>query len=607
MADKMNAKADPQAKALDPRAMGEDSFFDQLMMMRRAFMASPVRNVLIGLGLGILVIVIATAVGQVMLNRWNQPFYDALERRDLHAFFHQLMIFAWIAGCLLILNVTQTWLNQMLRIKLREGLVGDLISVWMQPRRAFRLANAGAIGVNPDQRLHEDARHLTELSTDLGVGLLQATILLVSFVGVLWSLSSGFVFHISGRAFEIPGYMVWAAFIYAGTASWLSWLVGRPLVRLNSDRYGREADLRFSLMRVNEHVDAISLAGGEQDERRRLELDLGSVLLATRQILIATVRLTWVTASYGWITVVAPFIIAAPIYFAGDLTFGGLMMAVGAFNQVHAALRWFVDNISSIADWRATLLRVTAFRSAIVKIDELHEVEKRIAFTEAADSLVFDHVEVASQSGCTRLTEAHVEIAPTERVCVTGAPGAGKTLFFRAIARLWPWGSGTIGLPTGEPVTFIPRTPYFPRGTLREVLSYPRGMEAFAEADLTAALAKVGLSRLAANLDHLARWDRELSDDDQRLLAFAQLLLHKPRWVVIDEAFDTLEADTCSLIFSALDEEMPDSALVNIGRVDHSHFFKRKLHLAFDPKGRTLKPYRRGSVMPERAAAAADA
>jgi putative ATP-binding cassette transporter len=257
-----------------PEIAAEASFIDQLSMMWKAFLISSTRNTIIAVVAGLVAVILATAFGQVILNRWNQPFYDALQRRDLQAFFHQLVIFAEIAGCLLLLNIGQTWLNQMLRLKLREGLARDLIDEWMQPRRAFRLANAGAIGVNPDQRMHEDARHLTELSTDLGIGLLQAGILLVSFIGVLWSLSSGFVFHVWGRDIAIPGYMVWAALIYAGTASCLSWLVGRPLIRLNSDRYAREADLRFSLVRVNEHIDAIALAGGETDEKRRLELDL---------------------------------------------------------------------------------------------------------------------------------------------------------------------------------------------------------------------------------------------------------------------------------------------------------------------------------------------
>ena len=374
----------------------EEDFLVQLSMMRRAFMASPLRNVLLWLCAGILAVIVATAFGQILLNRWNQPFYDSLERRDLQAFFHQLLIFAEIAGGLLVLNVAQSWLNQMLHLKLREGLTRDLITEWMRPRRAFRLANAGAIGVNPDQRLHEDARHLADLSADLGIELVQASILLVSFVGVLWALSSGFVFHVGGRDLAIPGYMVWAAVIYAGTASVLSWLAGRPLIRLNSERYAREAELRFSLMRVNEHVDAISLAAGEADERRRLDLDLATVLQAVRRIIVASVRLTWVTAGYGWMTVVAPIVIASPVYFAGDLTFGGLMMAVGAFNQVHASLRWFVSNIGSIADWRATLLRVASFRSALLKVDDLHDVEKQIEFADAeAGHLTFDNIEVA--------------------------------------------------------------------------------------------------------------------------------------------------------------------------------------------------------------------
>ena len=143
----------------------------------------------------------------------------------------------------------------------------------MLPRRAFRLANAGPIGVNPDQRMHEDARHLTELSADLGIGLLQASILLVTFVSVLWALSADFAFHIGGRVVAIPGYMVWAGILYAGSASVLSYWVGRNLIGLNAERYAREADLRFSLVRVNEHIDAISLAGGEADEARRIKLD----------------------------------------------------------------------------------------------------------------------------------------------------------------------------------------------------------------------------------------------------------------------------------------------------------------------------------------------
>ncbi|BAV45388.1 ABC transporter [Mesorhizobium loti] len=354
------------------------SLAEQFATIKLGLKASPIHNWLLWASVGIVAVIVATSIGQVVLNSWNQPFYDALARRNMAAFLHQLMVFAMTAGGLLLLNMGQTWLNQMIRLKLREALTLDLIDQWMRPAGASRLANAGAIGVNPDQRMQQDAAHLAELSTDLGVGLLQSLILLTSFVDVLWRLSSGFAFHIGGYSPAIPGYMVWAAFIYAGIASWLSWLIGRPLIDLDGDRYTREAELRSSMVRINENADVIALDRGEAEAKRRLEIDLSTVLIAMRRIYTAQINLSWVTTAYGWITVVVPILVAAPVYFSGELDFGGLMMAVGAFNQVNSSLRWFISNISSIADWRATLMRVADFRIALNKTDALHGKEKDI-------------------------------------------------------------------------------------------------------------------------------------------------------------------------------------------------------------------------------------
>lgn len=341
----------------------------QLGMMIRALLASPVRNTLFLLGGAIFVVIAATAYGQIRLNRWNQPFYDALAHRDFGGFLTQLGVFAVIVGALLVLNVGQRWLSEMLKLKLREGLVQDLVGEWLKPHRAFRLAKVGPVGVNPDQRMHEDARHLTELSSDLGVELLQSSILLVTFVTVLWRISGALRFPFDGAMIAIPGYMVWAALLYAGSGSLLSYWVGRGLIRRNADRYQRESELRTSLNRTNEHIDQIEHDHDEARAAAQIAFDLKGVLKAMRKLVTGLTELTWVTAGYGWLTLVAPILVAAPAYFAGNISFGGLMMAAGAFNQVQSSLRWFVDNFSTIADWRATLLRVADFRRAVMECD----------------------------------------------------------------------------------------------------------------------------------------------------------------------------------------------------------------------------------------------
>ena len=258
-----------------------------------------------------------------------------------------------------------------MKLWLRQGLTQDLIREWLKPERARRLSEAGVFGINPDQRMHEDARHLTELSSDLGVQLLQSSILLVTFTNILWKISGSFAFHISGQDYSNPGYMVWAAIFYAGSGSMLSYLVGRGLIRRNANRYQRESELRTSLNRVNEHIDQIEQQGGEREAFARINLDLKNVLATMRNLVTGLTELTWVTACYGCLTLVAPILVAAPAYFSGTLTFGGLMMAAGAFTQMQSSLRWFVDNFSTIADWRATLLRVADFRRAVMECDAI--------------------------------------------------------------------------------------------------------------------------------------------------------------------------------------------------------------------------------------------
>jgi putative ATP-binding cassette transporter len=550
--------------------------------MARTIFGSPVGKTIILLILALLLVVGLTAYGQIRLNTWNRPFYDALSRRDLRDFLFQLGVFFVIAFCLLVLNVLQRWLVETLEMKSRQGLVLSLLQDWMLPRRAFWLANAGPMGVNPDQRIHEDARKLCELSADLGVGLLQASILFLTFSGVLWKLSKDFLFHVGDRDYTVPGFMVWAAVSYAGVGSLLSYLVGRGLIGRNAQRYAREADLRFSLVRVNEHVDDISLAAGEADEKRRIELHLGNVLAATRRIVMGHANLTWVTAGFGWVTIVAPILVAAPLYFSGKVTFGGLMMAAGAFTQAQSSLRWFIDNFSSIADWRATLLRVANFRYALMRVQEPRGFNSSITYTDGAPGMIgIEDLEIVSSANADKLKEERVVVKSGERVLILGAPGTGKTQLFRALAGLWPWGHGRIVRPANEQIFYLPRgTPYMPRGTLREVLAYPLKADNFADAAFKRSLFRLGLERLAPLLDTTQRWDRELSQDEQLSLAVARLLLQAPPWVLVDGTFGLLDDDVLGVLIDIFNNELKDTAIIHIGGPAQAHpLFTRTLHL----------------------------
>jgi vitamin B12/bleomycin/antimicrobial peptide transport system ATP-binding/permease protein len=337
------------------------------------------------LTVGTALVICVTAAAQVGLNAWNRPFYEAISARNAFAFLYQLLVFAAIAGGLLVLNVAQAWLREMIKLRSRKWLTRDLFAEWLKPGAPARLAGAGEIGVNPDQRIHEDARRLTELSADLGVGLLQASLLLLSFLSVLWTVSGALQFSICGLSLAIPGYMVWSALLYAASGSWLTWRVGRPLVSMNSRRYQRESEFRFALFQANQQMQSLASLRGEEQEELRLGLGLEKVVAIVHDIVDATAKLTWVTAGYGWLSLVAPLLIASPAYFSAKMSFGELMVVVGAFYQVNQSLRWFVDNFAMIAEWRAALSRVIKFREVLSKSENGYERSPTFHLTYLAD------------------------------------------------------------------------------------------------------------------------------------------------------------------------------------------------------------------------------
>jgi putative ATP-binding cassette transporter len=559
--------------------------------MLALYWASRDRKRLLMLAAGIFIVVAATAHMQVRLNAWNQPFYDALTRKDVAKFIGQLGVFAVLATILLTLNVTQVWLNQTTKLTLRRSLVHDMVEQWLRPLRAYRLSNAGSIGANPDQRMSADAQHLADLVTDLLIGLLQSTLLLLSFIGVLWFLSQGMFLPWGGRHIHVPGYLVWCALLYSAVASFLSWRVGRPLVALNAERYGREADLRFALMRVNEDIEGITIYGGEAGEKQLVDRVFESVLQVTRRIVGAVARLTWVTSGYGWFTMVAPILVASPSYLSGTMTFGQLMVAVGAFNQVQSCLRWFVDNFSILADWRATRRRVASFQRAVVAMDGLGQSADHINLEETqGNSIRIEELSIAAADSSIKLSETQVEVRPGERALIVGEAGAAGIFLMNAIIGIWPWGRGRITRPTRQAMMFLPARAYVPPGTLRAALAYPRAAADYEDAAMVRALADVGLEHLRPLLDTTDRWDRRLNENEKQSLAFARACLQRPQWLVVNGAFDALDPAARGRIEALFAGPLSEVGLVHIGQeTAQDGFFKRKLHLVTDPSGPTFR------------------
>ena len=533
---------------------------------------------------------VASMVGQVRFNSWYGQFFDAIGRKDLQGFVHSLWIFVPLVAVMLALTVAQTFLQERLKFRLREWISRHLLAEWLKPMRIYQMSFASD-GENPDQRIQEDTRLLGDYSADLGCGAINSVLQFAAFVGVLWGLSTQVAFDIAGHNIAIPGYMVWCALAYAIVGSGLTWLVGRPLIALNGERYAREAEFRFALVRVNESGESIALHGGEHDEQKHLEGALAAVVDTMRRISTSLAQLTWITSGTGWLSIVVPMLVAAPAYFGGSLTLGSLMMMTGAFGQVQGSLRWFVDSFSRLADWRAAIRRVARFRAAMDDLPVVDEGAQKIELKLSPDgNLVFKGVRILRPDGQIIIEDASAAVMAGDRVLIVGETGAGKSTLFRAVAGLWPWGSGTIMTPPLEGMAFLPQRPYLPLGTLRYALTYPTASNKFSEAEVQQALTRVDLSRLVHELDRDGRWDRELSLGEQQRLAFARLILHKPQWVFLDEATAALDQESQHRVMSLFNEELKASTLLSIGhRPDIAVYHTRTLQLFHDRDGERLR------------------
>jgi vitamin B12/bleomycin/antimicrobial peptide transport system ATP-binding/permease protein len=518
----------------------------------------------------------------VMLNQWNNRFYNALQERNWDNFVWELLFFCALAAAFIVLAVYQLYLNQWLQIRWRRWMTQQYLGHWLDTANHYRMQLLGDSADNPDQRIAEDINLFVDRTLTLTVGLLSAIVTLFSFLTILWALSALAPLHLFGATFAIPGYLVWAALLYAVVGTVLTHLVGWPLVSLNFRQQRFEADFRFNLVRVRENSEQIALLGGETAERERLLDRFGRVVANFMLIMQRTKKLTFLTASYTQVSVVFPFIVISPAYFAGAVQLGGLMQTASAFTSVQTALSFFVNAYRQLAEWRAVIARLDGFNVAVAKAQSAATADTAIAVSPRADqdAVAIDELLVRLPEGAPLVAADGIDVEPGERVLLTGPSGAGKSTLFRAIAGTWPFGSGTVFVPKGAKVMALPQRPYFPIGTLAAAVTYPAEPGTFDSEALAEVVRAVGLPALAGRLHEEAHWNRMLSLGEQQRLGIARAILQAPDYLFLDEATASLDEAAEAALYRLLDERLKGTTIVSIGhRSTLSAFHRRGLTL----------------------------
>ena len=520
-----------------------------------------------GLLAAVIAIELALVALDVLLNQWNNRFYNALQEKNWDVFVREIGFFCVLATSNVVLSIYQLYLNQWLQIRWRRWMTTRYLGDWLQGANHYRMQLQGDAADNPDQRITDDVKLFVERTLDIGVGLLSSVVTLVSFVIILWGLSAAAPLTVFGSEFAIPGYLVWGALIYAIFGTALTQWIGSPLVRLDFQQQRFEADFRFNLVRVRENSEQIALLQGESAERQRLSERFSRVVENWYGIMSRTKRLTAFTRSYSQAAVIFPYILVAPAYFADKIQLGGMMQTASAFSSVQTALSFFVSIYRTLAEWRAVVARLDGFEMAIAGAATLATSADSIDVVSKAgsDKIDLEQLLVRLPNGTPLVSADSFSILGNQRTLVTGPSGAGKSTLFRAIAGIWPFGSGSIAIPAKAKLMMLPQRPYFPVGSLQAAIVYPAEASAFGSDQVRDALIAVGLPQLAPQLAEEAHWNRMLSLGEQQRLGLARALLHAPQYLFLDEATASLDEASEAALYRLIEEKLPATTIVSIG------------------------------------------
>ena len=517
----------------------------------------------------------------VILNQWYNRFYNTLQNYDWNGFVSAILFFCVLAAVFTVLAVYQTYLNQWLQIRWRRWMTQTYLRQWLNTANHYRMQLLGDAADNPDQRIADDLQMFVQQTLSIGTGILGSVVSLCSFIVILWNLSEEAPLHLFGAV--IPGYLVWAALIYAIFGTVLTHRIGWPLIPLNFQRQRYEADFRFNLVRTRENSEQIAALRGEAAERDRHIDRFVNVVTNWIAIMKRQKRLTFFTQSYGQASVIFPYLMVSPVYFSRAMQLGGLMQTGSAFERVQKALSFFVDNYQLIAEYRAVVTRLSGFEDAIVAARDLALTPPTVEVLPRDNSNVIsiDRLNVRLPNREPLINAEHIALSPGERVLVTGPSGAGKSTLFRAIAGIWPFGSGRILVPKDAKVMLLPQRPYFPLASLAAAVSYPARLGTFENARLAEVLTAVGLGQWADRLDEEAHWNRMLSLGEQQRLAIARVILLEPDFLFLDEATASLDEAAEASLYRLLHERLKGATIVSIGhRSTLGAFHRRRFEVA---------------------------